>query len=87
MKNSIPVIIFTYNRLDVFKKTFKLLSESTDFHKHNIIIVNDGPKTSGDIIKVEKLREYITTLKSQYSDFEDLLKFYSLNLCKCFIFI
>lgn len=68
MKNSIPVIIFTYNRLDVFKKTFKLLSENIDFYSHDIVIVNDGPKTLEDVKKVEKLREYISTLKSQYEN-------------------
>jgi len=61
--NYAPLILFTYNRLEVLKKTINSLSKNHNIEKTELFIFSDGPKnTIEDILKVNEVREYMKLL-------------------------
>lgn len=59
-----PLILFTYNRIGVLKKTVNSLSENYNIENTELFIFSDGPKDNrNDILKVNEVREYIKSIK------------------------
>jgi hypothetical protein len=60
-----PVILFTYNRVNVLKKTIEALSKNLEIEKTDLFIFSDGPKIDNinDTFKVNEVREYLKTIK------------------------
>ena len=59
-----PLILFTYNRIDVLKKTVKSLSENYNIENTELFIFSDGPKDNrNDTLKVNEVRDYIKSIK------------------------
>ena len=62
--NYAPLILFTYNRLEVLQKTINALSKNHNIEKTELFIFSDGPKNNReDILKVNEVREYLKSLK------------------------
>ena len=58
-----PVVLFTYNRVNVLKKTIEALSRNLEIEKTELFIFSDGPKNNTeDILKVKEVREYLKSL-------------------------
>lgn len=58
-----PIILFTYNRLDCLIKTVQHLQTNELAGESDLIIFSDGPKKEGDVDKVNKVREFLHTIK------------------------
>ena len=59
-----PLILFTYNRIDVLQKTVNSLSENYNIENTELFIFSDGPKDNrNDILKVNEVRDYIKSIK------------------------
>lgn len=55
-----PLILFTYNRVNVLKKTIESLSKNYHIEKTDLFIFSDGPKNNNeDILKVKGVRDYL----------------------------
>ncbi len=85
--NYAPLILFTYNRLEVLRKTINSLSKNHNIEKTELFIFSDGPKDNReDILKVNEVREYIKSL----SKFTKSITFYehekNLGLANSIIF-
>tara|TARA_B100001057_G_scaffold211447_1_gene211935 strand:- start:909 stop:1820 length:912 start_codon:yes stop_codon:yes gene_type:complete len=64
-KKVLPVIVlFCYNRVSHLKKTIYSLMNNYNFKNYQLIIFSDGPKNKSDLIKIKKVREYLSSLKS-----------------------
>ncbi len=63
MNNLAPIILFTYNRPWHTRQTIEALQKNLYADKSRLIILSDGPKTEIDVPKVQKVREYIKTVK------------------------
>ena len=82
-----PVVLFTYNRVNVLKKTIEALSRYLEIEKTELFIFSDGPKNNTeDILKVKEVREYLKSL----SKFTKSISFYehdkNLGLANSIIF-
>ena len=82
-----PVVLFTYNRVNVLKKTIEALSRNLEIEKTELFIFSDGPKNNTeDILKVKEVREYLKSL----SKFTKSISFYehdkNLGLANSIIF-
>ena len=54
--NYAPLILFTYNRLEVLQKTINALSKNHNIEKTELFIFSDGPKNNReDILKVNEV--------------------------------
>tara|TARA_Y100000389_G_scaffold163800_1_gene167207 strand:- start:1869 stop:2891 length:1023 start_codon:yes stop_codon:yes gene_type:complete len=62
--NRAPVILFTYNRLEVLSKTIESLRNNLLIEETDLFIFSDGPKQDNyeDKIKVDKVRNYLKSL-------------------------
>ena len=56
------IVLFTYNRLDVTKRTIQALQENFLAIESNLIIFSDGPKNESDYLKVTELRQYLKNI-------------------------
>ena len=59
MDNPAPVILFVYNRVDHTKRTVDSLLNNKLATTTKLFIYSDGGKNDEDIVKVEKVRDYI----------------------------
>ena len=57
-----PICLFTYNRLDVLKKTVGALQNNFLSKESNLFIFSDGPKDDNDYKKIKEIREYLYSI-------------------------
>ena len=57
-----PVVIFTYNRFEHFKKTIGALEKNHLAGQSEIIIFIDGPRVNSDEISIQKIREFSNSI-------------------------
>lgn len=62
MEKNVPVIIFTYNRLEHTVKTISALAENVGADETEVFIYSDGWKNDGDKKKVQSVRNYLHSL-------------------------
>lgn len=64
--NCAPVILFTYNRINVLEKTIECLSKNIGIENSDLYIFSDGPseKKNGDIKKVNQVRNYLDNMEN-----------------------
>ena len=58
-----PVVLFVYNRPEHTKKTIEALQQNHLASESNLYIFSDGCKNENDKIRVEKVREFIQSVK------------------------
>jgi putative methyltransferase (TIGR04325 family) len=58
-----PIILFTYNRLEHLTQSIAALKKNKLAKESKLFIFSDGPKNNSDNEKINKLREYIKTIK------------------------
>jgi GT2 family glycosyltransferase len=58
-----PICLFTYNRLDLTKRTVEELQKNYLAPESNLIIFSDGPKTPESSKQVMDLRKYLKTIE------------------------
>lgn len=58
-----PIVVFTYNRLDLLKKTIEALQKCYLSKESELIIFSDGAKNQEDLPKIKKIRNYIKNIK------------------------
>ena len=64
MKSNLsPICLFTYNRLEESKQTVLALQKNYLASQSNLFIFSDGPKNNDSKIKVNKVREFIKSIK------------------------
>ncbi len=63
MKNMVPILLFTYKRLDALKKTIEALSANELADQSDLYIFSDGPKTEKDAAAIQKVRAYLKTVQ------------------------
>lgn len=59
----VPVLLFTYKRLDALKKTIEALSANELADQSDLYIFSDGPKTEKDQKPIQEVRAYLKTVK------------------------
>src|SRR5687767_2507263 len=57
-----PVLLFTYKRLDVLKKTVDALTDNYLVNETELFVFSDGPKNEIENEKIESIRNYIKTI-------------------------
>jgi len=62
MPNHAPIALFVYNRLSHLHETLNSLITNELSSKSDLFIYSDGPKNSGDLIKVKSVRKYLKTI-------------------------
>ena len=63
MKNLAPIVLFTYNRIDVLKESIESLKKNPLAKKSNLIIYSDNYKSNKDKKKVLRVREFLKEIK------------------------
>jgi hypothetical protein len=63
MKNLAPIVLFTYNRIDVLKQSIESLKKNPLAKKSNLIIYSDNYKSNKDKKKVLRVREFLKEIK------------------------
>lgn len=58
-----PILVFTYNRIDHFKKTIDSLINADLSEFSDLVIVSDGPHNNENIKIVNEIREYSKNIK------------------------
>ena len=58
-----PICFFTYNRLEVTKKTIEALRNNYLAKESQLYIFSDGAKSDTAKEKVDKVRAYLKTIK------------------------
>lgn len=59
MKYLAPIVLFTYNRLNLLKLCINSLKKN-EFSKYSkLYIYSDGPKNSSDKVRIKKVRKYL----------------------------
>ena len=61
--NLAPVVLFTYNRLVHLKKTISALQKNFKAKDSLLFIFSDGPKNEKDIYLINKVRDYLKSIK------------------------
>ena len=59
MKNTAPIVLFCYNRVEYLIQTVMALRANELADQSDLIIFSDGPKNECDTGKVKAVREYI----------------------------
>jgi len=62
MHQSSPIVLFTYLRLEVLKKTVNALAANIYASESNLIIFSDGAKYLNDEFTVREIRTYLKTI-------------------------
>jgi hypothetical protein len=57
-----PILLFTYNRPELTKKTIHALQQNVLAGESELFIFSDGPKDEGDFNQVRAVRNYIKTI-------------------------
>jgi len=63
-KSYAPIVLFVYRRLDTLKKVIISIKKNKLYKKTEIYIFSDGYKNLKDKKEVEKVREYLKTIKN-----------------------
>ena len=63
MKNLAPIVLFTYNRIDILKESIESLKKNPLAKKSNLIIYSDNYKSNKDKKKVLRVREFLKEIK------------------------
>lgn len=63
MKNYAPIVLFTYNRIDQLKATINALQKNFLADESELFIYSDAMKNENDMEKVQKIRDYLHSLK------------------------
>lgn len=59
----VPIVIFTFNRLDHIKKTISALAKNYLASDSELYIFSDGPRNSDEKIKVDEVRKYLKSIE------------------------
>lgn len=62
-----PIILFVYNRIDLFLKVYDALRQCSDVEKSDLFIFSDGPKNDDSKQDVENLREQLKKVSDDSS--------------------
>ena len=62
-KKLAPILVFTYNRIEHFKKTIYSLQSAKLSNESTLIIISDGPKNEFDRRFVEQIRDFSKNIK------------------------
>lgn len=62
-----PIVLFVYNRKDVFLKTYEALKNCIYADKSDLYIFSDGPKDEKDRVLVDDLRNQLKIIKNDKS--------------------
>ena len=57
-----PVILFTYNRPNHIKRNIESLLKNKEAGQSDLFVFSDAPKKEEDKLKVEQVREYLSTI-------------------------
>jgi len=57
-----PIALFCYNRLSHTQRTVEALRANSLASESDLWIFSDGPRSQEDLVKVQKLRSYLTTI-------------------------
>lgn len=63
MRNTVPILLFTYKRLDALKKTIEALAANELADQSNLYIFSDGPKSQKDQKAIQEVRAYLKTVE------------------------
>lgn len=58
-----PVSIFVYNRYEHAVKTISSLMDNTLAKETDVYIFSDGPKNQGDLVKINRIRDYLKQIE------------------------
>jgi hypothetical protein len=58
-----PIALFVYNRPDHTRKTIEALSGNELAPQSRLIVFSDGPRDNNDVLLVEQVRDYISTIR------------------------
>jgi hypothetical protein len=75
--NLAPVLVFTYNRVEHFKKTIQSLQRAKLSNETTLVIISDGPRNETDRGNVEQIRQFSKTIsgfKKMIFEFNDTNK-------------
>ena len=61
-----PICLFVYNRPDETARLLNSLRQCPESAASTLYVFSDGPKTDADRVKVEQVREYISTIEGFY---------------------
>ena len=62
-----PIVLFVYNRKEIFLRTYEALKNCIDADKSDLFIFSDGPKDEKSKVLVEDLRQQLKTIKTDLS--------------------
>ncbi len=71
-----PVVMFVYNRVDHFEKTYEALSKCPEAKYTSLYIFSDGAKNPENVSKVEKVRDTVRNMMKN-NDFKEVVLFES----------
>ena len=66
LKNFFPIVIFGYNRPQHLENLIKSIKKYKNLKKHKIYYFNDGPKTTDDALKINKIKNILINSKIQF---------------------
>ncbi len=84
MKTFAPVVLFTYKRLPILKRSVDSLLSNKECKFTDLIIYSDGPKTGNDISGLEEVRSYLKTLQG-FKSIKYIFREKNLGLAESFI--
>lgn len=61
--NLAPICLFVYNRYEHTVRTVEALKKNTLASKSELYIFSDASKDSKSVVQVQKVREYVDTIK------------------------
>ncbi len=61
-----PIIIFGYNRPNHLKNLIKSIKKYKNLKNHKIYYFNDGPRTTEDALKINKIKKILTKSKIKF---------------------
>lgn len=79
-----PIVLFVYNRHEHTRRTVEALQKNIFADQSELFVFSDGPKNIDDAIDVQKVREYVRTIKG-FKKVEVLEKSKNLGLAKSII--
>lgn len=62
-----PIVVFGYNRPDLFAQMARSLKKNFNFSKHQVFVFIDGPKSDEDVVPVRKVIEIAYSMSDNVS--------------------
>ena len=62
MNEPAPILLFTYKRLEVLKKTVEALAQNELASASDLFVFSDGPKNANDVGRIKEVRSYLKTI-------------------------